>query len=227
MTGRETFRLALAALLLLPALAFAQASKQDINAPYVTNPDVLYWTSALENDAREVYARRNQIVAATGAKPGMAVADVGAGSGLFTRLFAKAVQPGGRVYAVDISQEFLDHILESSKKQGLDNVVAVLDSGSDSKLPENALDLVFICDTYHHFEDAAAVLASIRRALKPGGRLVVIDYELIPGVTPQQRIDHVRIDRKTAIGQIETAGFNLVGEKNILRENWFATFSRP
>ena len=221
------FRFLFLCALLPPALALAQASKLDINAPYVTNPDVLYWTSALENDAREVYAKRNEIVAATEVKPGMSVADIGAGSGLFTRLFAKAVQPGGRVYAVDISQDFLDWVMESSKKQGLDNVVPVLDTGGDSRLAEDSIDLAYVCDTYHHFENPGEMLASIRRALRPGGRLVVVDYEVIPGVTPKQRNEHVRIDRQTAIAQIQAAGFRLAGEKKLLRENWFAVFDLP
>ena len=90
---------------LWPGLPAAQhGAKPDINAPFLGNPDVARWKKGFENEDREVYRKRNEILAATGVKPGMAVADIGAGTGLFTLLFAQAVKPGGRVYAVDISR---------------------------------------------------------------------------------------------------------------------------
>ncbi len=224
---RHAARLLAALALAWTGLVFAQDSAKDINAPFVTNPDVLRWKGALENEDREVYAKRNEIVAAAGVKRGMAVADVGSGTGLFTRLFARAVAPGGRVYAVDISQPLLDHVVQTAKAQGLDNITAVLDSATDVKLPEASVDLVYICDTYHHFEQPAEVLASIRKALRPGGKLVVIDFERIPGVTPARLLHHVRLGKADAIKEIEAAGFRFAGEKKLLRENWFAVFTRP
>ena len=213
--------------LLWPALAAAQGARHDINRPFLDNPDVERWSKGLESEDREVYAKRNEILAATGVKPGMAVADIGSGSGLFTRLFAQAVGPSGRVYAVDISRELLEHVARTAKKEGLDNVIAVLDTATDVKLPESSVDLAYVCDTYHHFEQPGLVLASIRKALRAGGRMVVIDFERIPGVTPQQRIHHVRADKQTAIREIEAAGFRFVEEKKLMRENYFVVFQRP
>ena len=224
---RNAARLFAALALAWSGLVCAQTSAKDINAPFVTNPDVLRWRSVLENEDREVYAKRNEILAATGVKPGMAVADVGSGTGLFTRMFAQAVTPGGRVYAVDISQPLLDHVMQTAKAQGLDNVTAVLDSATDVNLPEASVDLVYLCDTYHHFESPQEVLASIKKALKPGGRLVVIDFERIPGVTPARVLHHVRVGKREAIKEIEAAGFRFTEDKKILRENWFAVFQRP
>jgi len=155
------------------------------------------------------------------------VADVGAGTGLFTLLFAQAVQPGGRVYAVDISQAFIEHIRQSAKARGLDNVTAVLTDGTDTNLPDASVDLVYMSDTYHHFEHPGETLRSIRKALRPGGRMVVIDFERIPGVTSPQRIQHVRADKQTAIREIEAAGFRLIEEKKLMRENYFVVFQRP
>ena len=213
---------------LWPALPAAQhGAKPEINSPFLVNPDVARWRKGFENEGREVYAKRNEILAATGVKPGMAVADIGAGTGLFTMLFAQAVKPGGRVYAVDISQAFIEHIGERARAEGLDNVTTILTKGTGTELPEASLDLVYTCDTYHHFERPGETLQSIRRALRPGGRMVVIDFEKIPGETHQQRIDHTRADKHTAIREIEAAGFRFVEEKKLMRENYFVVFQRP
>ncbi len=213
---------------LWPALPAAQhGAKPEINSPFLGNPDVARWKKGFENEDREVYRKRKEILAATGVKPGMAVADVGAGTGLFTMLFARAVSPSGRVYAVDISQAFIEHIGERAKAEGLDNVTTILTKGTETELPEASVDLVYTCDTYHHFEHPGETLQSIRKALKPGGRMVVIDFEKIPGQTHQQRIDHTRADKQTAIREIEAAGFRFVEEKKLMQENYFVVFQRP
>ena len=213
---------------LWPGLPAAQhGAKPEINERFLKNPDVAAWKKGFENEGREVYAKRNEIIAATGVKPGMAVADVGAGTGLFTMLFAQAVKPGGRVYAVDISRAFIEYIGERARAEGLDNVTAILTKGTETELPEASVDLVYTCDTYHHFEHPEQTLQSIRRALKPGGRLVVIDFEKIPGQTRQQRMDHTRADKQTAIREIEAAGFRFVEEKKLMTENYFVVFARP
>ena len=156
----------------------------------------------------------------------MAVADVGSGTGVFTRLFAKAVDPGGRVYAVDISRPLLDHVMQTAKKRRLDNVTGILDTADDTKLPESSVDLVYICDTYHHFEHPQKVLASIRKALRPGGRLIIVDFERIEGKSPKWLLEHVRAGKDTVRSEIEAAGFRFTGEKKFLRENYFIVFER-
>jgi predicted methyltransferase len=222
---------ALAALLslcaLLPAAAAEEGAKPEINQPYVADTDVAQWNRSFENERREVYAKRMEIVAASGVKPGMTVADIGAGTGLFTMLFADAVKPG-TVYAVDISSAFVDYIRETARKRRVRNVTAILSDGTDTQLPEASVDLAYLSDVYHHFEHPAQTLASIRKALKPGGRMVVVDYQRIPGVTPAARIAHLRLDKQTAIGEIEAAGFRLVEEKKkMMRDNYFLVFTSP
>jgi ubiquinone/menaquinone biosynthesis C-methylase UbiE len=219
--------LALALVLLAAPLAAQEGAKPEINRPYVVDTDVARWNKSFENERREVYVKRTEIVAAAGAKPGMAVADIGAGTGLFTMLFADAVKPGGSVVAVDISPAFVDYIQKTAKARRMRNVTAIVGNGTDVGLPDESVDLVYLSDVYHHFERPADTLASIRKALKPGGRMVVIDYERIPGVTPPSRIAHLRLDKPAAIREIEAAGFKLIEEKKLLRENYFAVFSRP
>jgi SAM-dependent methyltransferase len=134
-----------------PATAQEKSVRPSINQPF-ENPDVKEFVGKFEVESREVYAQRRQIVAACKLKPGMAVADIGAGTGLFTRLFARQVGPSGKVYAVDIAPRFIEHIEKTCKAQGLTNVVGVVCKRDSVGLPSNSIDLAFICDTYHHFE---------------------------------------------------------------------------
>ena len=216
----------LAFLLLAAPLAAEEGAKPEINRPYVANTDVAAWNRAFESERREVYTKRDAIVAATGAKPGMSVADIGAGTGLFTMLFANAVKPGGSVVAVDISPAFVEYIRETAEKRRMRNVSAVVGNGTEVGLPDASVDLAYLSDVYHHFERPAETLASIRKALKPQGRMVVIDYERIPGKTPKARFEHVRIDKQGAIREIEAAGFKLVEDKKLMRENYFLVFTQ-
>src|SRR5215831_1751587 len=206
----------------LPLAAAEQGAKPDINRPYVVDPDVVRWNRSFENERREVYVKRDAIVAAAGVKPGMTVADIGAG----TMLFADAVKPTGKVVAVDISPAFVEYIQSTAKKRRVKNVSAVVANGTDVGLPDASVDLAYLSDVYHHFEHPAETLASIRKALKPGGRMVVIDYERIPGKTSQARIEHVRIDKQQAISEIEAAGFKLLEEKKLMRENYYLVFGQ-
>src|SRR5690606_15023224 len=130
---------------------------------------------------RELFHRRHEIVAACQIQPGLTVADIGAGTGLFTRLFSDAVGNEGRVIALDISQKFLDHIKLTCRKAGQRNVETLLATIDSTELPDESVDVAFICDTYHHFEFPLKTMASLHRALKPGGRLILIDFHRIPG----------------------------------------------
>ena len=164
-------------LLLAPTLRAEEKSvNPGINAPYEKNPDPKKHVATLEAEGREAFKFRKEIVTACKLKPGMNVADVGAGTGLFTRLFAPEVAPGGMIYAVDIAKNFLKHIEATCKDAGIKNVKTVLCKPDSSELPPAAIDMAFLCDTYHHFEFPQKTLASIHAALKPGGRLVVVDY---------------------------------------------------
>jgi len=214
------------AFLALPLAAAEQGANPAINKPYVVDPDVVRWNRSFENERREVYMKRDAIVAAAGVKPGMTVADIGAGTGLFTMLFADAVKPNGKVVAVDISPAFVEYIQSTAKKRRVKNVSAVVANGTEVGLPDSSVDLAYLSDVYHHFEHPAETLASIRKALKPGGRMVVIDYERIPGRTPQARIEHVRVDKQQAISEIEAAGFKLLEEKKLMRENYYLVFGQ-
>ena len=110
-------------------------------------------------------------------KPGMVVADIGAGSGLFSRPLAKAVAPAGKVYAVDIQQDLLDHINQRDKEENIRNIQTVLGEFDDPKLPAKDVDLAFINDVLHHIQHRAVYLKALGTYVKPSGRIAIIEMD--------------------------------------------------
>jgi ubiquinone/menaquinone biosynthesis C-methylase UbiE/intracellular sulfur oxidation DsrE/DsrF family protein len=221
-------RLLVAALVLAIPPAFAQEKsvKPGINDAF-KNPDVEKYKGTFEGESREVYVHREKLVAACGLKPGMVVADVGAGTGLHTRLFAKAVGDDGQVYAVDISAKFLEHIQKTSREAKLKNVTPVLCNEDAVDLPKGSVDVAFVCDTYHHFEFPERTLASLRRAIKPGGKLVIVDFKRVEGVSSAWTLSHVRAGQEVVEKEITAAGFKKADEvKDLLKDNYLVVFTR-
>ncbi len=225
---RFALLLAVAFLTSSASLLMAQESsvRPGINRAY-ENPQFDQWVRTFERPGREIYDRRQSIVNATGLKPGMVVADIGAGTGLFTLLFAPRVEPEGRVIAVDISQVFIDNIMRRARAVGADNVQGVLGTATDASLPPASIDLAFVCDTYHHFEYPQKMLASLHRALRPGGSMIVIDFRRIPGFSSPWVMQHVRAGKSTVVREVETAGFQMLGEESFLLGNYFLRFKKP
>lgn len=190
------------------------------------NPEPKTFEERFETEGREVYDNRKLIVEKLALQPGMAVADVGAGTGLFTRLMAPKVGPTGKVYAVDIAKTFVDHTVMSSHARGLKQVEGVVCTPDDAKLAPGSVDLVFICDTYHHFEFPYKTMLSIGRALKPGGRVALLDFERIEGVSSDWTMGHVRAGKEVFQQEIEDAGFELVEELDLFKENYFLVFKK-
>ena len=206
--------------------AMTPGADPGVNAPF-DRPDPQRWGHILEQPGRELYDRRHAIIAALALKPGMDVADVGAGTGLFTLPIAQAVGPEGRVFAVDVAAEFVRSIELRAQAQGLLNVMGIVNDQHSTLLPADSVDLIFLADTYHHFEQPADMLRSIRDALRPGGELVVIDFQREPGLSSAWVMRHVRAGRDRVIAEIELAGLRLDREEPILRGNFFLRFRKP
>lgn len=226
---RRSWFLAAALLAACSAPPAAEASvRPGINEDF-TDPglDVDAMVRRFEGESREVFVHRSRIARATGLSPGMAVADVGAGTGLFVDFFARDVGPEGRVYAVEIAPKFVERIRERAAARGQSQVVAVLGTDRDVGLPADSVDVVFACDTYHHFEFPRSTLASIHRALRPGGALVLVDFEREEGVSRPWILDHVRCGKATVVAEVEAAGFARVEEVDLgLQENYFLRFRK-
>jgi predicted methyltransferase len=195
-----------------------------VNQQFVDKPDYKAWAGSFEREGREVYDKRNEIVAASGVKPGMTVADVGAGSGLFTRLFAQQVGATGKVYAIDITRNFIENIVPRLRGEGINNVEGVVNTPQDVPLPAASVDVAFVSDTYHHFEYPQAMLRAIRAALKPGGTIVIVEFERIEGVSRKRVLEHVRAGKETVIKEVEAEGFKLIEDRKFMQQNYFIRF---
>ena len=130
----------------------------------------------LDRPEREEEERISWLLELLKLKPGMAVVDLGAGSGTLTFPMAKMVSPGGKVFAVEIQQEMLDIIDKRAKEQSVTNIVQVLGTIKDPKLPPASADLILLVDVYHEFDFPYEMTQNMIKGLKPGGRLVFVEY---------------------------------------------------
>ncbi|GAA5484605.1 class I SAM-dependent methyltransferase [Haloferula sargassicola] len=207
-----------------------QSVKPGINEAFLdSNLDVSEWLKRFEVESREVFEARDAIADACGVRPGMVVADIGAGTGLYTRIFSEKVNPGGWVVAVEINPPFLKHIQARAKEEGQHNITTVLCPEDSVSLPPRSVDVAFICDTYHHFEYPQPVLASILGTLKSGGRLVVVDFIREEGRSSDWVMEHVRAGEGTVRKEIEAAGFDFVSKPEVegLSQNYLLVFRKP
>lgn len=211
-----------------PKVEHEQSARPDVNKEYKGKIEVQTWVERFEGESREIYTHREQIVDLVGLRPGMIVADVGAGTGLFTRLFAAKLGTTGRVFAVDITPDFLRHIEETAQAQGLKNITTVLCKDDSVELSPNSIDLAFICDTYHHFEYPRSTMQSLYRALRKNGEIVVIDFDRIEGQTRQWVLDHVRANKDIVRQEITSFGFKEIASPAtpFLKENYLMRFRK-
>lgn len=207
-----------------------EAPADVVAAPPAPEEDISVdlWLEQLEVGSRELYAAREDVAAAVGLDLGVQVADIGAGTGLYTLLFAELVGVSGHVFAVDIEPLFLDLINQRTSDSGFENVTAVLGQEDDITLPENSIDIAFIADTYHYFSDREAIMKTVYDALKPGGTLVMVEYDIIPGEPRPEGKSHVRFGKDAVIAEVEFVGFRFLGEIEVegLNDNYFVRFSK-
>lgn len=171
----------------------------------------------LERPEREREERTDLLLAALELKPGQVVADVGAGSGYFTWRMARQVGPAGRVYAVDIQPEFLDQLASAMQRRGVAaQVTTVLGTTTDPRLPAGTCDLILLVDVYHEFDHPHEMTAAMIRALKPDGRLVIVEYRGEDPAVP------IKAAHKMAAAQVrrEMAGHAVRFEANLTVLPW-------
>ncbi|MDP6580174.1 MAG: methyltransferase domain-containing protein [Vicinamibacterales bacterium] len=208
-----------------PVAAQDASVNPGINRSY-ENPDVERLQASLEGERRAIYMYRHAIVAALGLQEGMAVADVGSGTGFITRLIAHQVGSDGRVYAMDIAQDLLDHVVSTADAEGLTNVVPVLGDQHTTNLRSESVDVVLVCDVYHHFEFPFDSLASIHQALRDDGLLVIVDFERVVGLSADFQLNHVRAGKGTVTDEIKDAGFDLVKEIPLMPDQYYLVFRK-
>jgi len=164
-----------------------------------------------------------QIINSIGLEPGMAVGEVGAGTGRMTMWLADRVGVSGKIYANDINKEYLEHLRERSRRDGFENIEIVLGEPEDPKLPAVALDMVFMINVYHHLDNPLPLLRNILPSLKRDGTLVVVECD-------PEKVDWGKEEgctsRKDMAKELEEAGFELVRTETFLNEDNIY-FARP
>ena len=212
---------------LFAVLIQAHADEQNVNPginQHYQDAQYQQWLSTFEWSGREVYDRRQDVLQALELKEGMDIADIGAGTGFYSLLFAEQAGKSGNIFAVDVTDDFVRNIERRAAENNLKNIHAVLSEQKNTRLDADSIDMAFVCNTYHHFEYPQSMLASIHRALRPGGTLVIIDYRKHHGTSSSWVMSHVRSGKQSVIKEIELAGFKLHSESDILKENYFLRF---
>lgn len=221
-------RLVLAGLLnaTLNATLAAQVAAQ-ANSGYQTEQQRKGVASGLADPARDAKQKPGELIRAMGLQPGMTVADVGTGIGYMLPFLSRRVGAGGHVIAEDIFDDFLAAAKQHAEKQKLANVTFVQGTETDPNLPEAGLDIVLALDVYHHFDYPEKMLAAIHNSLKPGGKLVVVEYykrqEAMPG---GRALTHIRLDMPDMIKEIEANHFHLLAEKEHVPDSQYLLILR-
>jgi ubiquinone/menaquinone biosynthesis C-methylase UbiE len=213
----------LTALILLPPQLSAQdAVKRNLHQMHRLHDDPKGYIGALEDPKRDAYQKPHEVVHALGLKPGEVIADIGAGSGYFTFHLARHVGEKGKVYAVDVSPDMIRHINRRIREIKTNNVVSILADPDDPLLPERSINRFFICDVWHHVDNPVKYLSLMKKMLKPGGEIVMIDFHKkeLPFGPPLQ----MKIAREDLIKQVETNGFRLAKEHSLLPYQYFLVF---
>lgn len=212
---------ALAVGLLLATAATSAAGPHDATS-HRSFADVEAWTGVFDDPARDEWQKPAALVTALGLTPGATVADLGAGTGYLSRYLAAAVGPGGTVLAVDTEPNLVRHLRDRAEKERTPNVVPILASADNPRLPAGAVDVILVLDTYHHVDDRLTYARGLRRFLRPGGRVAIVDWEKRPlPVGPE--LDH-KLAREHVRDEMTLAGYELVAEPDTLPYQYFLIF---
>lgn len=192
------------------ASSAAPQTSADLQAqPRKTSPPFTGDLSRFEGRDRAKNLQVERVMDLLGIKPGVVVADIGAGSGWFTVRAARRTGSAGKVYAVDINPDFLQHIRARAHKDGLQNIETILDKEDDPRLPAHSVDSVLLLKTYHEIAKPIPFLLNLRKALRPGARLGIIDRN--------GKGDDHGIDAAVVIEEAAKAGLQLQGQYDFVK----------
>ena len=177
---------------------------------------------AYEGFNRDSWQQPDKVIATLNLHPGEVVADLGSGGGYFTFKLARAVAPSGKVYAVDVDKDMIELVAKRLKEESGNNVETILATATDPLLPQTGVDLIFTVNTYHHIANRLAYFANVRKYLRPGGRIAIIDLDrrawlegLLGHYTPSETIKR----------EMEQAGYALQQQLDFLDRQSFLIFS--
>lgn len=181
--------------------------------------DVARWTAVFDNPERDAWQRPDEVIAALALTPDARVADLGAGTGYFAARIAPRVATG-RVWAIDIEPTMVRYLRERAEREHLGNLFGVLCTADDAMIPER-VDVVLIVDTWHHIDNRVAYARHLREALRPNGRVVIVDYtqESPEGPPPAMRLTPAQVD-----AEMTAAGYTRSGEPRSLPRQYVVTY---
>lgn len=186
--------------------------------------DIAVWVKVFEDPERDAWQKPDEVIQTMKLKSGDVIADIGAGTGYFTRRFAVAVGPEGKAIGLDIEQSMIGYMNKDAKRLNLNNYVARRVKSDDPELAPASVDVVFLCDTYHHIEDRVNYFKRVAAGLKPGGRLVIVDFykkELPYGPPPAHKLA-----KDVVIDELRRAGYSLKQDLRFLPYQYYLEFER-
>jgi SAM-dependent methyltransferase len=223
---REKARLISAAALVAVSLTAQPLRAVDYEATShrrFANPE--NWTRVFDDPHRAEWQKPEEVVRALALAPGMRVADIGAGTGYFSARLSAAVGESGTVFAVEVEPNLVAYLRDRADKENTRNVVPVLASAANPRLPAGIIDLALFVDAYHHVDDRARDLQTLQSSLAPTGRIAIVEWK--PGKLPvgPPEEEH-KIPREQLVRELEGAGFELVSAPDILPYQWMLIFGR-
>ena len=166
----------------------------------------------------------DEIIQSLALKPGMRIADLGAGGGYFTLRFARFVGEGGKVYAIDINEGYLEIIEKEVKKAGLKNIQTILAKADDSLLAEGSVDLIFIRNVFHHLSAPEKYFGDLKTKLKPGGRIAIVEYKKLTFFSFTRIFRHYTPEEHV-VETMRKAGYHLSQKYDFLEKQSFTLYS--
>ena len=185
------------------------------------NSDV--WMKAFEDPERDKWQKPDEVVKSLNLKPGDVVADIGAGTGYFTRYFAKAVTPGGMALGLEVDPSMVQYMKEDANKLELNNYKALLIKSDNPELEPGSVDVVFLCNAYHHIENRVDYFTRLSMSLKKNGRIVIVDFYKKPLPVGPQSIGH-KLSKEVVLEEFREAGYTMKHDKDFLPYQYYLEF---
>ncbi|ACD82202.1 class I SAM-dependent methyltransferase [Candidatus Methylacidiphilum infernorum] len=218
-------------LFLIPCLGLSLALGQEMDKESIQQKakegyhhsfhDVEHYAQIFESRQRDKWQKPDRVVEALDIKPGYSIADLGAGTGYFTRRFSKEVGEKGTVYALDSEPAMIKYLKKEVKEKKLKNVVVKQVQPGNPSLESQSVNIIFLCEVYHHIDNRIAYLKKLSSSLKKGGKIVLIDfYPHAPYGPPRKH----RLSEETAIAEFKLAGYKLLKKHGFLPYQYFLEF---
>jgi ubiquinone/menaquinone biosynthesis C-methylase UbiE len=211
--------------LLTPGLPWVDHARAQDGHQHEQAPSVMEYIDRLDRPERDQDQKPAQVVEALALKPGTFVADLGAGSGYFTRRFVEAIGDTGKVYVIDVEPEALKYVEDSLVHMHRSfEAEFILARPDNPKIPIESVDVIFICNTYHHLEDRTEYFHNVRSSLKPGGRIAIIDFYHDERSGELEFPKRHLVPKEQVLEEMTAAGYRLAKEHTFLPKQYFLEF---